>query len=60
MIDFLIKEKGADRVVVDPQTWNKRAISCYEKCNLKKVNFLPKHEIHEGELRDSWLLEYKS
>ncbi|WP_199256861.1 MULTISPECIES: GNAT family N-acetyltransferase [Bacillaceae] len=59
MIDFLVKEKGADRVVMDPQSWNMRAIACYEKCGMKKVKYLPKHEMHEGELRDSWLMEYK-
>jgi len=58
MIDFLMREKGADRVVMDPQSWNARAIACYEKCGMKKVKLLPKHEIHEGELRDAWLMEY--
>lgn len=59
MIEFLVREKGADRVVMDPQSWNERAIACYEKCGMKKVKFLPKHEMHEGELRDCWLMEYK-
>ncbi|MFH5780466.1 GNAT family N-acetyltransferase [Heyndrickxia oleronia] len=58
MIDYLTTQKKAMRVVMDPQTWNKRAIACYEKCNLKKIKLLPKHELHEGEYRDAWLMEY--
>lgn len=58
MIDYLTTQKKAMRVVMDPQTWNKRAIACYEKCDLRKVKLLPKHELHEGEYRDAWLMEY--
>ncbi|RDI37219.1 GNAT family N-acetyltransferase [Falsibacillus pallidus] len=57
MVDFLIEEKQADRVVMDPQTWNERAVRCYEKCGFKKVKLLPKNEWHEGEFRDCWLIE---
>jgi len=60
MLNYLIEQKGADLVVVDPQTWNERAIACYEKVGFKKCKFLPKHEWHEAELRDSWLMEYKA
>ena len=59
MVEYLIDKKGADRIVMDPQTWNERAIRCYEKCGFKKVKLLPKHEWHEGEKRDCWLIEYK-
>ena len=52
MIDYLIAAKKATRIVMDPQCWNTRAIACYEKCGLKKVKYLPKHEKHEGKLRD--------
>ncbi len=57
MVAYLIEEKGADRIVMDPQTWNERAIRCYEKCGFKKVKLLPKNELHEGEYRDCWLIE---
>lgn len=60
MIDYLTEQKGADLIVVDPQTWNARAIACYEKVGFKKVKLLPKHEWHEGKFRDSWLMEYKA
>jgi aminoglycoside 6'-N-acetyltransferase len=60
MVSYLIEKKGADRIVMDPQSWNERAIRCYEKCGFKKVKLLPKHELHEGEYRDCWQIEYNS
>ncbi|WP_309138169.1 GNAT family N-acetyltransferase [Priestia megaterium] len=51
-------KKHSEKIVLDPQAWNQRAIACYEKCGFKKVKYLPKHEYHEGELRDCWLMEY--
>ncbi len=57
MTEFLIDGMKAVKVVMDPQVWNERAIKCYEKCGFNKVKLLPKHELHEGELRDCWLIE---
>ncbi|ESU33528.1 hypothetical protein G3A_05820 [Bacillus sp. 17376] len=57
MTEFLFTQMKADKVVMDPQVWNERAIKCYEKCGFKKVKLLPKHELHEGELRDCLTLE---
>ncbi|WP_152654765.1 GNAT family N-acetyltransferase [Oceanobacillus sp. CFH 90083] len=59
MVDYLVNKRHADKVVMDPQTWNKRALRCYEKCGFKKIKLLPEHELHEGEYRDSWLIEYQ-
>lgn len=59
MVNYLIHEKKADRVVMDPQVRNTRAIRCYEKCGFKKVKILPKRELHEGKYQDCWLIEYK-
>jgi len=58
MVDYLINTKHVNKVVMDPQTWNNRAIRCYEKCGFKKIKLLPCHELHEGEYRDCWLMEY--
>lgn len=58
MINYLSTEKGAQKIVLDPQTWNERAIKCYEKSGYVKVKLLPEHELHEGELKDCWLMEY--
>ncbi|WLR57204.1 GNAT family N-acetyltransferase [Mesobacillus subterraneus] len=59
MTNHLFEQMKADKVVMDPQVWNERAIKCYEKCGFKKVKLLPKHELHEGKYRDCWLLESK-
>jgi aminoglycoside 6'-N-acetyltransferase len=58
MVDHLIHFLDAGKIVMDPQIWNARAIACYEKCGFKKVKLLLKHEWHEGEIRDCWLMEY--
>jgi aminoglycoside 6'-N-acetyltransferase len=58
MVSYLVQVKGANRIIMDPQAWNERAISCYEKCGFQKIRFLPKHEHHEGEFKDCWLVEY--
>lgn len=58
MVNYLIHDKNADRVVMDPHVRNTRAIRCYEKCGFKKVEILPKRELHEGEYQDCWLMEY--
>ena len=58
MVNFLVEQKKADKIAMDPQTWNVRAISCYEKCGFRKVKLLSKNELHEGEYRDCWLIEY--
>ncbi|WP_411334499.1 GNAT family N-acetyltransferase [Metabacillus indicus] len=58
MIRFLLEQQKADRIVMDPQTRNNRAIKCYEKCGFKKVKVLPNRELHEGIYQDCWLMEY--
>jgi aminoglycoside 6'-N-acetyltransferase len=58
MVKFLIEQKNADRVVMDPQIMNVRALKCYEKCGFKKVKLLPRRELHEGTYQDCWLIEY--
>ncbi|MBY0123010.1 GNAT family N-acetyltransferase [Bacillus sp. S/N-304-OC-R1] len=59
MINYLITEKHADLVVMDPRVQNERALRCYEKCGFRIVKLLPKNELHEGEYRDSWLIQYQ-
>ncbi|WP_205600718.1 GNAT family N-acetyltransferase [Gracilibacillus sp. YIM 98692] len=58
MVKYLIEHEKADRVVMDPQTRNTRAIKCYEKSGFKKVKILPNRELHEGKYQDCWLIEY--
>lgn len=59
MLRYLVEQHQASRVVMDPQAWNERAIACYEKCDFRKIKLLPKHEWHEGEKRDCWLMEWR-
>jgi aminoglycoside 6'-N-acetyltransferase len=58
MTEFLVNHKRANKVVMDPRIENERAIKCYEKSGFQKVKLLPKRELHEGEYRDCWLMEY--
>ncbi|WP_246938503.1 GNAT family N-acetyltransferase [Bacillus pinisoli] len=60
MVHFLSNTVGASKIIMDPQTWNVRAIRCYEKCGFVKKMLLPKREWHEGEYRDCWLIEYSN
>ena len=56
IVDFLAADRGATTVVVDPRTENPRAVRCYQKAGFEFVKLLPAHELHEGELRDCWLM----
>jgi aminoglycoside 6'-N-acetyltransferase len=58
MLEYLINHENADKVIMDPQAWNERALKCYESCGFKKIKLLEEHEWHEGKLRDCWLIEY--
>lgn len=57
--ECLIAHRRAERVVIDPEAWNERAIRSYEKAGFVKVRHLPGHEMHEGVLRDAWLMEFR-
>jgi len=59
-VNYLIKNKQAKKIIMDPQSWNLRALSVYEKIGFKKKKLLVKHEWHEGEYRDCWLVEYEA
>ncbi|MCV3212732.1 acetyltransferase [Plectonema radiosum NIES-515] len=56
LVNYLLEELHAEKIVIDPNVKNTRAIRCYEKCGFEKVKILPKHELHEGEYQDSWLM----
>ena len=56
LVEYLFSDLHAVRVVIDPIVTNERAIRCYEKSGFKKVKVLPRHELHERELRDLWLM----
>ncbi len=54
----LLAQGFADRVTIDPEAWNTRAIRSYEKAGFVKRMLMPRSELHEGELRDNWLMEF--
>ena len=56
LVHYLFDTVGAWLVVIDPRTSNHRAIRCYEKCGFRKIKLLPRHELHEGDYRDCWLM----
>jgi aminoglycoside 6'-N-acetyltransferase len=56
VVRHLLDHAGAIQVLVDPQVGNARAIRCYEKAGFATVKILPKHELHEGQHRDCWLM----
>lgn len=53
----LIAAHGAQLVTLDPHIDNLRAIRCYAKAGFRTVRLLPRHELHEGEWCDCWLME---
>ncbi|CAM3183564.1 GNAT family N-acetyltransferase [Paenibacillus lupini] len=57
-VRYLTEDCKAGKIVLDPQAWNMRALRVYEKCGFKKVKLLEKHEWHEGEYRDCWMMVY--
>jgi aminoglycoside 6'-N-acetyltransferase len=53
----LLAHHGAERVVLDPDARNVRAMRCYEKAGFERVRPLPGHVRLEGEAHDAWLYE---
>ena len=52
MAEYLFALKKAKLLVIDPQTWNKRAIRCYEKCGFRPLTVIERAELHDDELVD--------
>jgi aminoglycoside 6'-N-acetyltransferase len=50
----------ASRVVTDPAVANTRAVRAYEKAGFVTVKKLPRHEVHEGEWLDCFLMEFRA
>jgi aminoglycoside 6'-N-acetyltransferase len=55
-INYIFTQLQADKIVIDPDIKNHRAIRCYEKCGFVKIKVLHAHEIHEGKYQDCWLM----
>lgn len=55
---YLVQKKGAEVILLDPHADNPRAIRTYLSVGFQPVKFLPAHELHEGMMRDCWLMAY--
>ena len=56
---YLVEQKHADVVLLDPHKDNLRAVKAYEKAGFRIIGELPEHEMFEGEKVDCWLMEYR-
>lgn len=55
--EALFQQMGADRILIDPQVNNPRAVHVYQKCGFRIKRRLVRHELHEGRWEDCWLME---
>ncbi len=51
-IRYLFQNENADIIFIDPQTWNKRAIRCYEKNGFNPIMVVENRELHDDEPKD--------
>ena len=58
--EWLSTEYGAALVMIDPLVDNPRAVRCYQKAGFRTVRRLPDHEEHGGEVKDAWLMAWRS
>lgn len=56
LISYLFNNENADIIFIEPQTWNKRAIRCYEKSGFTPMMVIKNGEIHDGEYKDSLIM----
>jgi aminoglycoside 6'-N-acetyltransferase len=49
---------GAERVVIDPECANARAIRAYEKAGFRPVRVMPDYDTRAGVVRDHLLMEW--
>ncbi len=59
MIEYLIQTQKAQKVIIDPDVKNERAIKAYEKAGFKKLKILENWEQHRGKWTDAWLMVYE-
>ena len=56
LISYLFQKENADTVLIYPQTWNKRAIRCYEKAGFVPITVIENREMYDGEYKDSLIM----
>ncbi|OPJ64124.1 GNAT family N-acetyltransferase [Clostridium oryzae] len=55
-VKYLFDNEKADIILIDPQTWNKRAIRCYEKAGFKALGIIKNRELFDGEYKDNLIM----
>ena len=60
VLDHLVIDRGARRVLIDPRVVNERAVHLYERVGFRRVKVLAGHEVHEGRAWDNWLMSYEA
>jgi len=56
LITYLFMNNNADIIFIDPQTWNARAIRCYEKSGFTPMVVMKNREMHDGEYKDNLIM----
>ncbi|MBN8207832.1 GNAT family N-acetyltransferase [Bacillus sp. NTK071] len=58
VLNYIIEKLKGSLIVMDPQAWNTREITCYENVGFVRKCMLSKNEFHEGKWRDCYLMVY--
>jgi len=53
---YLFQDENADIIFIDPQTWNKRAVRCYEKSGFNPIMVAKNRELHDDEPKDCLIM----
>ena len=56
LIRYLLEKEEVDAIFIDPQTWNKRAIRCYEKSGFKPITIIQNREEYDGVYKDNLIM----
>lgn len=56
IVDHVLVDRAARRIVVDPRAANTRALRSYEKVGFRRAGSLPEHEVVDGEAWDCVLM----
>lgn len=57
---YLMQQLDADLILIDPMTWNKRAIRCYEHSGFQFLAVVQSRDEINGELQDSYIMAIRN
>jgi len=58
VVERLITDYGATRVLIDPHVGNIAAVRSYEQAGFRKIRLMPSYERVRGQWKDAWLMEF--